>query len=99
MAACQTYWLIHQARQPTPTLATQCFTPHQITALYIYLYRKQPDNLLETSVADIYYKIAELGGHKNMNNKNPPGILTIYRGIKKLKEITKMYVALMSTKT
>lgn len=99
MAACQTYWLIHQARQTSPILANQCFTPQEISALYIYFYRKKPNNLLEISLTDIYYKIAELGGHKNLNNKHPPGILTIYRGIKKLNEIVKMYITIMSIKT
>lgn len=99
IAACQTYWLIHRARQSTDIPATQCFSPQEIAALNVYLYRKQPDKPVKHSLKDIYHKIAELGGHKNINNKHPPGILTIYRGIKKLNDITKMYTAIMSTKT
>ena len=97
IAACQTYWLIHQSRKTEYIPAICCFNSQEIEALSIYLNkRNQP---LKSSLQDIYYQIAELGGYKNYTNKHPPGILTIYRGIKKLNDITKMYVAIMSTKT
>ena len=47
---------------------------------------KLPDT--HQNLREIYYQIAVLGGYKNKNNKHPPGILTIYRGIKKLNNIT-----------
>ena len=48
------------------------------------------------NLKDFYYKIAKLGGYKNIKNKHPPGIWTIYRGIQKLKNITDMYKAMLS---
>jgi hypothetical protein len=98
IAACQTYWLIHQARKNEEVIkASCCFSTQEIDALNIYLFKKLPDT--HQNLAEIYYQIAVLGGYKNKNNKHPPGILTIYRGIKKLNSITEMYNALLSTKT
>jgi len=97
IAACQTYWLIHQARKEEPRKATCYFSIQEINALNIYLFKKLPD--AHQNLREIYYYIAVLGGYKNKNNKHPPGILTIYRGIKKLNNITEMYNALLSTKT
>jgi hypothetical protein len=51
------------------------------------------------NLQDFYYQIAELGGYKNKTNKNPPGVLTIYRGMQKLQNITDMYKAMVSIKT
>lgn len=99
IAASQTYWLIHQARQSADIPATQCFSPQEITALHIYLFHRPSDTYLAYSLKDIYYQVAQLGGYKNLNNKHPPGILTIYRGIKKLSDITQMYTAIMSIET
>ncbi len=99
IAAYQTYWLIHQARQSEEISAVQCFSLQEITAIHIYLYHSLPPASMKQSLKEIYYQIAELGGYKNTNNKHPPGILTIYRGIKKLNDISQMYEAILSTKT
>ena len=99
IAAYQTYWLIHQARKQEEIPANRYFSIKEIEALSIYLFKKEIDYKQITSLQAVYYQIAELGGYKNKNNKHPPGILTIYRGIKKLNDITTMYGAIMSMKT
>lgn len=99
IAAYQTYSLIHQARKKDEIPASCYFSTKEIEALSISLFKKKPDTCQNISLQEIYYQIAELGGYKNKNNKYPPGILTIYRGIKKLNNITEMYDSMMSIKT
>ena len=99
IAAYRTYWLIHQARNAEMIKASYCFSSQEINALNIFLFKKLPSPSSSQNLKEIYYKIAFLGGYKNKNNKHPPGILTIYRGIKKLESITQMYDALLSSKT
>lgn len=89
IAACQTYRLIHYARQGQNIPASLCFSSLEIDSLSVYLFQKKPEQGRTISLQTFYYMIAGLGGYKN--NKHPPGILTIYRGIKKLSHITKMY--------
>lgn len=97
IAACQTYKLLHHVRQ-TPTLsATAYFCPQELQALHFYCYQKPFQT--EPSLQEVYQQIAFLGGYKNINNKYPPGILVLYRGIKKLGDITRIYESIMSTKT
>lgn len=97
IAAYRTYWLIHHARKEEEIKATCCFSTQEINALNIHLFKKLPD--VHQNLREIYYQIAILGGYKNKNNKHLPGILTIYRGIKKLNNITEMYNAILSTIT
>ena len=99
IAAYQTYWLIHQSRQAEEMPATQHFSLHEIAALHVYLYSRLPSPHTQLSLKEAYYQVAQLGGLKNLNNKHPPGILTIYRGIKKLNDLCKMYEAILSIKT
>jgi hypothetical protein len=70
IAACQTYWLIHQARNGKNIDASCCFHYQEIAALNIYLFKKLPNT--RQSLEDMYYHIAVLGGYKNKNNKHPP---------------------------
>ena len=99
VAAVQTYWLIHQARHAKHIPANSCFQKSEIEALHVYYYHKKLEDINSITLEKVYFQIARLGGYKNTNNKHPPGILTIYRGIKKLTELKKMYEACMSTKT
>ena len=96
IAACHAYWLIHQARKQEEILANTCFSEEEIESLNIYLFKKKINHDQFTSLKTIYYQIAELGGYKN--NKHPPSILTIYRGIKKLHDIKTMYETMLSIK-
>ena len=99
IAASRTYNLIHQARHRQDELAINFFDKHEIDALDLYLSKNDTIKQLNQCLHQFYIKIAMLGGYKNFNNKHPPGILTIYRGIKKLKEITKMYKICLSITT
>ncbi|HCU6011347.1 TPA: IS4 family transposase [Legionella pneumophila] len=99
IASVQTYWLIHQARHAKSRPANSCFQKSEIEALHVYYYHKKLENINSITLEQVYFQIARLGGHKNANNKHPPGILTIYRGIKKLTEIKIIYEACMSIKT
>ena len=99
IAACQTYSLIHQARVGHAVRADMTFSTEEIVAANIFCNNKLIDKNQIPSLRDFYYIIAKLGGYKNFSNKHPPGILTIYRGIKKLHNITEMYNIMMSIKT
>ena len=93
IAAFQTYYLILNARECPDEKAISYFTSNQIKAVFVY-HNKNKDINMNTktfTLSDMYYAVAKLGGYKNLTNKKPPGILTIYRGIKKLDEITKVY--------
>jgi hypothetical protein len=91
--------LIHQARKQEEIPANTCFSDEEIESLNIYLFKKKINNDQFISLKTMYYQIAELGGYKNKNNKHPPGILTIYRGIKKLYNIKTMYKTMLSIRT
>ena len=99
IAASKTYSFIHQARAGGDLLSNQFFSLEEIEAVSIFLSRKLIENKEVPNLQDFYYQIAELGGYKNKTNKHPPGILTIYRGIQKLQNITDMYKAMVSIKT
>lgn len=45
LAACQTYWLIQQARAEQSLSATTCFQPQEIEALHLFYFHKLPNNL------------------------------------------------------
>lgn len=99
IAAIKTYSFIHQARSGGKLLSSHFFSLNEIEAASIFLSHKFIENDEPPSLQNFYYQIAELGGYKNKKNKHPPGILTIYRGIKKLQNITDMYKAIMSIET
>ena len=44
IAACQTYWLIHQARKQEKIPANTCFSEEEIESLNIYLFKKKINN-------------------------------------------------------
>ena len=99
IAASKTYCFIHQARSGGKILSNQFFSLEEIKAVSIFLSHKFIGNKEVPNLQDFYYQIAELGGYKNKQNKYPPGILTIYRGMQKLQNITGMYKAMLSIKT
>jgi hypothetical protein len=99
IAASKTYSFIHQARAGGDLLSNQFFSLEEIEAVSIFLSRKLIENKEVPNLQDFYYQIAELGGYKNKTNKHPPGVLTIYRGMQKLQNITDMYKAMVSIKT
>ena len=96
IAASKTYCFIHQARSGGEILSNQFFSLEEIEAVSIFLSHKFIGNKEVPNLQSFYYQIAELGGYKN---KHPPGILTIYRGMQKLQNITDMYKAMLSIKT
>lgn len=99
IAAYQTYKIIHLSRAKESLLASAYFTKNERKAALMYL-KNDIKNLKEAqTLKDMYQQIAILGGLKNTKNKHPPGILTIYRGIKRLYDISKIYKNVMSTKT
>ena len=99
IAAIKTYSFIHQARSGEKLLSSQFFSLEEIEAASIFLSHKFIQDEEVPSLQHFYYQVAELGGYKNKKNKHPPGILTIYRGIQKLQNITDMYKAIMSIET
>jgi len=99
IAAIKTYSFIHQARSAEKLLSSHFFSLKEIEAASIFLSNKVIENEEVPSLQNFYYQIAELGDDKNKKNKHPPGILTVYRVIKKLQNITDMYKAIMSIET
>jgi len=99
IAAIKTYSFIHQARAGGNLLSNQFFSLEEIEAVSLFVSHKFIKDEELPSLETFYYQVAELGGYKNKKNKHPPGILTIYRGIQKLQNITDMYKAIMSIET
>lgn len=95
--AIRTYWLVQKGREKESThLATTFFSQTEIESMQVYF--KQPPHP-HLSLYDATILVARLGGLKNLKNPSPPGILTLYRGLKVLNNITTLMENIVSTKT
>ncbi len=97
ISACRLYWLIFTGRVEKELKADKFFKEYEWKSLYIYF--KEPIPYETPTLAEVIYKIAQLGGYKPNKKGKPPGIKTMWLGFHAFSIAAEMYHSILSTKT
>ena len=80
-------WMTKLAKQPEEIACNQAFSDEEWKMLYIRKYQKKPEAGFLPSMKEALKLLAILGGFYEYNKKRVPGQMTIWRGMKRLREL------------
>jgi len=80
-------WMSKLAKQSEEIACTEAFSEEEWKTLYIRRYKKRPANNFLPTVKEVVRWLAILGGFYEYNKKREPGAMTIWRGMRRLKEL------------
>jgi len=80
-------WITKLAKQPEDIACTKAFSEEEWKMLYVRKYQKKPEAGFVPSMKEALKLLAILGGFYEYNTKRVPGQMTIWRGMRRLKEL------------
>lgn len=80
-------WMTKLAKQPEVIPCTKAFSEEEWKILYIRKHRKKPEENFVPTMKEAVRLLAILGGFYEYNKKRDPGTMTIWRGMRRLKEL------------
>lgn len=79
-------WMSKLAKQTKELPCTQAFTEEEWQFLYIRKHKKKPQEGTMPTIKESIRWLAALGGFNEYNKKREPGVMTLWRGMRCLKE-------------
>ncbi|MGI0059151.1 MAG: IS4 family transposase [Nitrosotalea sp.] len=80
-------WITKLAKQPEEIACTKAFSDEEWKMLYVRKYKKKPEVGFVPSMKEALKLLAILGGFYEYNKKRVPGQMTIWRGMRRLREL------------
>ena len=80
-------WMTKLAKQPEEIPCTKAFSEEEWKILYIRKHKKKPSDGLVPTMKEAVRLLGILGGFYDYNKKRDPGTMTIWRGMRRLKEL------------
>ena len=80
-------WITKLGRQPEEMACTKAFSEEEWKTLYIRKHKKKPADGFVPTMREALKLLAILGGFYEYNKKRDPGQMTIWRGMRRLREL------------
>ncbi len=84
-------WLMHESRENPDDPCDIVFETDEWHALYVYVNKTHKLPKQQPTISQVVLWIAKLGGFLGRKKDGNPGIKTLWRGIRRLDDITKTY--------
>jgi Transposase DNA-binding/Transposase Tn5 dimerisation domain len=89
-------WLTYQARKTPDTSCEAAFQTHEWQALYAFTYQTNILPATPPSLQEATRLVAKLGGFLGRSSDGDPGVKTIWRGLRRLDDLSAMWLLLHS---
>jgi hypothetical protein len=97
--AIRLYYILHLFKNSGEATSSLILERYEWLALCIKMNKVSPNAVLKPpTISEAVRMIAQLGGYMNRKNDGPPGIITLWRGWRRLAEIASFYKIILSTK-
>jgi hypothetical protein len=97
LVAWRLLWLTYQTRQTPDADCSGAFQTHEWQALYAFIHKTNIIPLTPPSLHDATLWVAKLGGFLARSSDGEPDVKTIWRGLRRLDDISSMWLLLSTS--